>query len=283
MRNTCQQLTDRIYYLPHNPTTDRPVLAAICGDHRTITIDAGNSGNHADLFLSETSKNQIDNYHATVLTHWHWDHSFGMERLNLLTIAHKQTKEYLEKMLEYDWTDEALDYRVEIGLENQFCSDMIKKEYGSHRQITIVPPHITFQDKLEIDLGNLHCTVKHVGGDHASDSSIIFVEKEGVLFLGDCLYPSVYTDKPLYTVRRVRSLLEKISAFDAQTYVLSHEQPLTADEFQAYVQLLQMICDVIDKHQHHYAALIEDMRNQLGRQLSPLEKEVVDCFMNGLE
>ncbi|HEX6594159.1 MAG TPA: MBL fold metallo-hydrolase [Bacillota bacterium] len=283
MRKKCQQLTDRIYYLPHDPTTDRPVLAAICGDHRTITIDAGNSGNHVDLFFREIAEHGINNCHATVLTHWHWDHSFGMERMNLLTIAHEQTKAYLEEMKEYDWTDEALDYRVGIGLENQFCSDMIKKEYGTHRQITIVPPNITFLDELTIDLGNLHCTIKHVGGDHANDSSVVFVKEESVLFLGDSLYPSVYTDKPKYTVRHVRLLLEKIAVFDAQTYVLSHEQPLSADEFQVYKELLQMICDVTDKHQHHYETLTEDVKNQLGRQLSPLEKEVVNCFINGLE
>lgn len=47
--------------------------------------------------------------------------------MNLLTIAHENTKRYLENIIDYDWSDEALDNRVEKGLEIEFCSEMIKK------------------------------------------------------------------------------------------------------------------------------------------------------------
>lgn len=127
MENHLQQLTNRIYYLPDDPETDRPVMSAICGTDQTLIVDAGNSAKHAKLFLDELDQWQITNHHAVVLTHWHWDHSFGTNQLNRLTIAHENTKMHLEKMMEYDWSDEALDHRVEKGLENPFCSKMIKK------------------------------------------------------------------------------------------------------------------------------------------------------------
>src|SRR5690606_37611774 len=124
-------------------------------------VDAGNSDKHAKLFLNELNQCQITNYHSVVLTHWHWDHSFGTNRMNMLTIAHEKTRMHLEEIIEYEWSDKALDERVEKGLENQFCSKMIKKEFGVERNITITLPNITFKEQFEIDLGGIRCVIKH--------------------------------------------------------------------------------------------------------------------------
>lgn len=282
MEKNLKQLTNRIHYLPHDPETDRPILSAICGTHQTLLVDAGNSDKHARLFLSELAHCQIPNDHSVVLTHWHWDHSFGTNQMNRPTIAHENTKRHLEKMLDYDWTDEALDQRVKKGLESPFCADMIKKEFGVDRNITITLPTITFKEQFEIDLGGIRCVVKHVGGDHADDSSLIFVEEEKVLFLGDCLYPSIYSQQPHYTIDNVRRLLENIEMFDAEVYVLSHEPPLSKADFMGYIMLLKYICDLTEKHQRNHLNLVNELSTQLNRKLSQLEEEIVYCFMNGL-
>ena len=282
MEKNLKQLTNRIHYLPHDPDTDRPILSVICGNQQTLIVDAGNSDKHAKLFFDELNQSQIANYHSVVLTHWHWDHSFGTNQMNLLTIAHENTKMHLEKMMEFDWTDEALNNRVEKGLENQFCSDMIKKEFGEDRNITIKLPNITFKDKYEIELGGIRCVVKHVGGDHSDDSSIIYVEEEKVLFLGDCLYPSIYTRRPQYKIENVRHLLENIEMFDAEIFVLSHEPPLSKEDFMGYIMLLKLICDLTEKHQRNHSNLVNELSTQLNRKLSLLEEEIVFCFINGL-
>ena len=38
-----EQLTSRIFYYPHQPETDRPMLAYINGSRISLAIDAGNS------------------------------------------------------------------------------------------------------------------------------------------------------------------------------------------------------------------------------------------------
>lgn len=277
-----KQLTSRIYYLPHNSETDRPILSAICGTNQTLIVDTGNSNEHATLFLSEIDQHQITNYHSVVLTHWHWDHSFGTNQMNLLTIAHEKTKMQLENIKEYEWSDNALDDRVKKGLENPFCSEMIKKEFGIHRNITITLPTVTFKENFEMDLGGIRCVIKHVGGDHSDDSSIIFVEHEKVLFLGDCLYPSIYTQQPQYKIDNVRHLLKNIEMFDAEIYILSHEAPLSKDDFMGYINLLKLICDLTEKHQRNHLNLIAELSTQLNRKVSQLEEEIVYCFINGL-
>lgn len=282
MEKNLKQLTNRIYYLPHDPKTDRPILSAICGTHQMLLVDAGNSDKHARLFLSELAQCQMPNDYSVVLTHWHWDHSFGTSQMNRPTIAHENTKRHLEKMLDYDWTDKALDTRVEKGIESPFCADMIKKEFGVNRNITITLPTITFREQFDIDLGGIRCVVKHVGGDHADDSSLIFVEEEKVLFLGDCLYPSIYTQQPHYTIDNVRRILENIEIFEAEIYILSHESPLSKADFMGYIMLLKYICDLTEKHQRNHLDLVNELSTQLNRKLSHLEEEIVYCFMNGL-
>src|SRR5690625_1496435 len=195
--------------------------------------------------------------------------------MNMLTIEHEKTKMHLEEITDYEWSNDALDNRVEKGLENQFCSEMIKKEYGVERNITITLPNITFKEQFEIDLGGIWCVVRHVGGDHSDDSSLIFVEEEQVLFLGDCLYPSIYTQQPQYKIDNVRHLLENIEMFDAEIYVLSHEPPLTKDEFMGYKNLLKLICDLTEKYQKNYKNLVNELSTQLNRKLNQLEEQMV--------
>ena len=44
------RLTDRIYFLAHEPETDRPMLAYIKGDRFSLSIDAGYSASHVQDF-----------------------------------------------------------------------------------------------------------------------------------------------------------------------------------------------------------------------------------------
>ena len=48
--NMLKRLTDRIYYIPNDSKTDRPVLGLICGDKYSLVVDAGNSPTHANEF-----------------------------------------------------------------------------------------------------------------------------------------------------------------------------------------------------------------------------------------
>ncbi|MDN6502771.1 MAG: MBL fold metallo-hydrolase, partial [Tetragenococcus koreensis] len=45
-----RQLTDRIFYYPHQTETDRPMLAYVQGDKLSLAIDAGNSSDHVAEF-----------------------------------------------------------------------------------------------------------------------------------------------------------------------------------------------------------------------------------------
>ncbi|MBR0106201.1 MAG: hypothetical protein IJM13_03155, partial [Lachnospiraceae bacterium] len=59
---------------------------------------------HSDIQVKEfydlLRKNGLPLPMLTVITHWHWDHSFGMHAVNGLTVSSKRTNEYLKDFIE---------------------------------------------------------------------------------------------------------------------------------------------------------------------------------------
>ena len=53
----------------------------VVGNNKTLMIDAGNSEDHANYFIQKTLKQENVTPDMVVLTHWHWDHIFGLPAL----------------------------------------------------------------------------------------------------------------------------------------------------------------------------------------------------------
>lgn len=86
-------LTNRIYFLEHDSEVDRPMLAYLKGDKFSLAVDAGYSASHVRDFYRAIEEEQFNEPDFTVITHWHYDHTFGMHAINGISIAHdiKQT------------------------------------------------------------------------------------------------------------------------------------------------------------------------------------------------
>jgi glyoxylase-like metal-dependent hydrolase (beta-lactamase superfamily II) len=282
MATTLQRISKNIVYLPADDTTDRPILAAISGTRKSLLIDAGNSPAHVTLFLSELARCGIDRGDYVVITHWHWDHTFGISALSLPTIAHIETRQHLMKMMAYGWTDEAIDKRVREGVEIPLCADMIKKEYPNREEIVIGLPDIVFEKRLLLDLGGLHCRVEHIGGNHAKDASIIYVEEERTLFLGDCLGPAIYAENKYYQIESVYAVLEKVASYNAETYIESHWKPETREEFQREAERLRVTAGCMENYDGDRGRLMAELARKLGRPINQEDLETVTYFINGL-
>jgi glyoxylase-like metal-dependent hydrolase (beta-lactamase superfamily II) len=279
---TLEKLTDKFYYLTPISETDRPILGVVIGEKKTLMIDAGNSEAHARYFLDELSKQQIPTPELVVLTHWHWDHIFGISALPSATsFSSKQTKIEMEKLVPLSWSDMALDERVKAGSEIEFCATCIKKEFGENRDIAITLPEITFESRMEIDLGGVTCILEHVGGDHAADSVVVFMKEERILFLADCIYPDIFSEKRNYTIDRVLQLVEKLESFEAETYILSHWKPISKEEFNYEVNLLKSIAGYTELHKGDTAKIIDAYEKQLNRNLNEDELDTIQYFVDG--
>lgn len=276
-----KQISNRIYYLPPYQETDRPILGAVVGDEKTVLIDAGNSSSHAKLFLDQLEERSIKGGWL-VLTHWHWDHVFGMREMQMPIISQAMTYNGIKQLQELSWEDAPLDQRVKAGLEIPFCADAIKKELGNDRHITLLDPDIQFETRMKLNLGGLTCVIEHVGGDHSNDSSIIYIPEEKVLFLGDCLYANLYAEKWNYTIDITLELIERIEEYDAEIVFLSHHnEPLNKTEFQAFLQLLKKTGYFTEKYKGDYKSIAAELSKYLRRELNEMEVETIAFFVNG--
>lgn len=154
---TLKQHSDRFWYMDPVAETDRPILGAVVGDTHTLMIDAGNSETHTILFLDALTERGIKRPSIVMLTHWHWDHIFGLSALtDIVSVTSTATKAGMERLLPYAWDDASLAERVEDGSEIAFCAEAIKLEYGEERSMRVVLPTLTFDDTLTLDLGGVH-------------------------------------------------------------------------------------------------------------------------------
>ena len=215
------QLTGRIWYSPMEEERDRPILGYIRGDNWSLAVDAGHSDAHTAEFYRALEKAGLPFPKLTVLTHWHWDHSFGLHVLSGLSLASTLTNRHLR---------EIRDQIEKQGPESFLALDgSIRREYAGGCPVKVAAADLEFTGEMLLDAGNCPVRVFQAAAPHTDDSTLIEVPGEKVLFLGDAacgVFPTGEKDPAL-----VRSLAETVAALDVQTCFESHWIPLPKEEF----------------------------------------------------
>jgi glyoxylase-like metal-dependent hydrolase (beta-lactamase superfamily II) len=276
------QVSEHVYRLAPDERTDRPVLGVVVGERASLVIDAGNSPAHANLLFNEMTGFGIWKPDYVVLTHWHWDHVFGISAFGAPVFAHEETTRAIREMSGLDWSDEALDRRVEEGLEIEFCRDMFKAEWTDHRDLHLRTPDVSFKDNLVFDLGDVSCHIQHVGGDHSADSCIAFIPEDQVLFLGDCLNEDLHHGPPNYTMKKLVPLIDSIMSFQADHYFWGHSpEAMLRTEMLDFFNTLKLIGEMAEQTGDKRDQLLERVKIELGRSLNDEDIEIADAFLAG--
>ena len=213
------RITERVYWMPPGPP-DRPSLCAVVGNRRTLMLDGGSSRVHTNEFLRALAAEGAARPFAVAYTHSDWDHVFGGIAVDAPIIAHASTAERLVVLAAMDWSDEGLERRVAAGTASAEHAANVREELPAPRIVEVAPADVIFDAGLKIELGGATVTVRHLGGDHSAESSVMYVEPDRVLFLGDCTYPS---SAGVLTRELALPLHEAILAFDAEHYVEGHD------------------------------------------------------------
>ena len=169
------KFSDRIYIQPPEHFTDRPNVGLVIGDKYTLMFEAGNSATNVELLKGRLLADSLPQPDFVAVSHWHWDHSFGMHAWTVPTIAGEETNHELLKMADWKWDDESMDKRVEKGEDIVFCNEMVKREYPDRNDIKVVGADIVFSEKMALDLGGVECVFIHAKGPHSSDSVICYI------------------------------------------------------------------------------------------------------------
>lgn len=253
-----EELSPHVDRFTPDERTDRPNLGAIHGRGGTVLVESGASPAHLRAFLDGLEARGRPPVVASVLTHWHWDHSFGSSALDVPVLAHVETARELAQQASYEWSDDALAERVRDGRELAFCAEMIRLELPDRSELRIVVPDETFTDRWTHDLGDVQVVAEHVGGDHAADSVVVHVPQDGVLFLGDCLYQRLHAPEPCLTVDGVRTLVGRVRAYGARIAVEGHaDQVDDAAGHAARLDELEHAVALVERHGPEAQALAE--------------------------
>lgn len=195
-----KKLTKNIYYLPHEPEVDRPMLAYVKGEKYSLAIDAGYSFCHVKDFYEAIELNKFKIPDFTVITHWHYDHTFGMHAIKGVSIAHGKTNEFLKEQQKQAQDSHYIDVLKKEDIH-------FRKEYDKCDCLNIV----------------------------FSDTTCIYVPEEKVLFLGDSTSEDFFNDGCM-DKDKLNSLIQTIRSIDCQYCVLSHCEPLEKEDLLYYLE-----------------------------------------------
>ena len=222
-KNQLQQLGENTWILPQEPFRDRPNLGYVRGRDMTLAIDAGHSSSHVEDFYQALDREGLPLPDLTVITHWHWDHTYGMHAVHGRTLARPETNRHLREIAE------RLDKDPGYGRKFLKSDPCIIREYAGGVPLKVVPADEELQGDRIIDLGGVRVELCYTESPHTEDALLVYVPQDRVLFVGDAQlgeFPSWYMD-----FDKMDRLKEKVSSFDAKTIVDGHYRPYNKKEF----------------------------------------------------
>lgn len=222
-KNHLQQLGAHTWIFPLESAKDRPNLGYVRGENMAIAIDAGHSSSHVEDFYEALDREGLPLPDLTVITHWHWDHTFGMHAVHGKTLARPETNQYLRDFAERLEKDPGYGRKF---LKSDPC---IIREYAGNVPLKVVPADEELQGDKTIDLGGLTVELYYTESPHTEDALLVFVPRDRVLFVGDAQlgeFPTWFMDD-----YKLAELKEKVSYIDAKTIVDGHWMPYTKKQY----------------------------------------------------
>lgn len=143
-----------------------------------LVFDALGTPSLGWALLQQIHKTTAAPVRYAVLSHYHADHIYGLQALrdhsDAIIIAQDRAREYREN-------EETADERAEQRLDQrrQALAPWV------NAQTRVVPPDITFNDRMTLTLGGKRFHMIYAGPAHSASDMMMMVEPDGVLFAGD--------------------------------------------------------------------------------------------------
>ena len=222
-RTRLQRISKHVWILPFNSPKDRPNLGYILGSRMVLAVDAGHSSSHVEEFYDAIREEGLPLPELTVITHWHWDHTYGMHAVNGKTLARPETN---ARLIEIQREMNSNPDKVQDFLHSD---PSVRREYAGGVPVVVVPADETVNKDRVIDLGGVTAEIMLTASPHTDDALLVYVPEDRVLFVGDAqlgLFPSWKMDW-----NKLAALAEKVRGIDAEVVVDGHWKPYSKEEF----------------------------------------------------
>ena len=214
------RLSECVWFFPYEEERDRPNLGYVRGDRWSMAVDAGHSEDHVRAFYRALEEENLPLPSLTLLTHWHWDHTFGMHAVHGLCLAGERTNGYLRQAREKLQREGAEAF---LSLDER-----IRAEYRGGRPMVITGADLVFSGEMLLDLGNCPVRVFEAEAPHTDDSALICLPEEKILFLGDAACGALPDWKK--DPRLCQSLAKAVLVSRAETVLEGHWTPVSVRE-----------------------------------------------------
>ena len=148
-----------------------------------VVFDALGTPSHGWALLQEIRKVTDKKIRYVVASHYHADHIYGLQAFkdhtDAVIIAQERAGEYKEN-------EETADEKANARLDQRRSALFPWVDKNTR----VVPPDITFRDRMTIALGDKRLTLLYAGPAHSSSDMMMMVEPGGVLFAGDIVQNS---------------------------------------------------------------------------------------------
>ena len=223
------RMSDRLYVLPYEEETDRPNLYYIRGDRYSVAVDAGNSKAHVEKFYRALKESGFSLPDYTFISHWHWDHTFGLNAIHGISYSTKLTQDKLKEVMKWQWNEEAMLRREETGEDISFCNEHIRVEYPDLNEIRVTATDRIIYEPVSFDLGGISVNLIPRDSTHSRDSLFVYLPSERALILQDADCEDFYHGT-VYDQDRLKDMIAFFESLDYDYHCLGHAMPETKKE-----------------------------------------------------
>jgi len=201
-----ERLSERVLIVS-NGVTDMDRVTAIATKKGIVVIDAGTNAPRTVRYRAIIEKEfKRNDFVYLINTHSHQDHTFGNRAFKgAVVIGHEKIKEELTNNVKENYYTKTFSDAIK-----QWQAQLKEAEENSNRwkQLRIylyegpeilstiadnfrIPiPDISFNDEMELDMGDMTFKLKYFGEAHTQSDILVYVPEEKLLFVGDLFnYP----------------------------------------------------------------------------------------------
>ncbi len=214
-------------------------------DEGVLVVDSGTTPEEGKRIVEEIAKVTDKLIRFLILTHYHGDHTFGLQAYPATTviIAQQNTADNMRRlneprlrgMMEKQMPEMIAAQKLKVDtLRKKRAKDLkqeeerlktLESEFAELQALRFVYPGVTFQTKLSVFLGGQEVEVVHLGRAHTDGDSLVHFPGLKVLHAGDLLfagsYPYIGVEAGADTANWITAL-KVVSSWDVEKVIPGH-------------------------------------------------------------
>ncbi len=224
-----EKLSGNLYMLPDSGGNGNTVV--LSGGDGVLMIDT-KSGNAVDKLLDNIAALSEKPIRFAVITHWHFDHVGGNEKV-AKTVAAIIAHENVRKQMSMAHDMEMLHTKVPPSPET-------------------ARPLVTFTRQMTFHMNGENVKVFHIGPGHTDGDAVIYFKNANAIHMGDLYFEGLYPYIGIYSGGSINSMIKVINQIlpmiDEKTKVVPGHGPLSNKaKLQQYVSMLTAIRDNVHR------------------------------------